>query len=174
MKKTKKIVLFATSILMLIAVLSIGAFALYSSKTSGQNEAHTAPFVVSANLKANDDISTIELATTGTQEMGTLSVSNTENGITCGVNTKYTLQLNSNVSLPDTVMPTLKLGESVYSATQVDSSRKTFVFESDDFVLGFEQPETKTYTVVLSWQNTAGGENMSVSITSSVTAEQLD
>ena len=170
----KKYLPLTISAVLLTMLVALGAFSIYVSRVTGQNRTEAAPFVFTAELLPNGDDTPIQLSTAGSKEIGTLAVSNTEDGVTCGVRTKYTIQLNSDVALPDTVTPVLKLGENSYLPAETSSDRKQFIFESEDFVFGFEQPETETFIVALNWENTTGAQNLDVVMTASATAEQVD
>jgi hypothetical protein len=61
-----------------------------------------------------------------------------------------------------------------YAPTEISSDRKTFLFESDDFVLSATKEESPVYGWVMSWSETDGVPKTNIKFSVQATAAQIN
>ena len=127
-----------------------GAMARYNTSVSASSSAEVAAFAFTADATPHPNTPTVQIESSGSTIIGTLSVQNTENGKVSDVKQEYKIVLTSDVSLPAAIAPELVCNGKTYYAT-TDDSRKTFEFSHADFKFDKEIQETHEYAIGLSW-----------------------
>lgn len=150
-----------------------GAMARYNTSVSANASAEVAAFAFTADATPHPNTPTVQIESSGSTIIGTLSVQNTENGKVSDVKQEYRIVLTSDVSLPAAIAPELVCNGKTYYAT-TDNERKTFEFSHADFKLNKENPETYEYAIGLSWLPAASVEEMNINFSVKVVATQTD
>lgn len=150
-----------------------GALARYNTSVSASSSAEVAAFAFTADATPHPNTPTVQIESSGSTIIGTLSVQNTENGKVSDVKQEYKIVLTSDVSLPAAIAPELVCNGKTYYAT-TDDSRKTFEFSHADFKFDKEIQETHEYAIGLSWLPAASVEEMNINFSVKVIAAQTD
>ena len=150
-----------------------GAMARYNTSVSASSSAEVAAFAFTADATPHPNTPTVQIESSGSTIIGTLSVQNTENGKVSDVKQEYRIVLTSYVSLPAAIAPELVCNGKTYYAT-TDDSRKTFEFSHADFKFDKEIQETHEYAIGLSWLPAASVEEMNINFSVKVIAAQTD
>lgn len=150
-----------------------GAMARYNTSVSASSSAEVAAFAFTADATPHPNTPTVQIESSGSTIIGTLSVQNTENGKVSDVKQEYKIVLTSDVSLPAAIAPELVCNGKTYYAT-TDDSRKTFEFSHADFMFDKEIQETHEYAIGLSWLPAASVEEMNINFSVKVIAAQTD
>lgn len=150
-----------------------GAMARYNTSVSASSSAEVAAFAFTADATPHPNTPTVQIESSGSTIIGTLSVQNTENGKVSDVKQEYKIVLTSDVSLPAAIAPELVCNGKTYYAT-TDDSRKTFEFSHADFKFDKEIQETHEYAIGLSWLPAASVEEMNINFSVKVIAAQTD
>ena len=150
-----------------------GAMARYNTSVSASSSAEVAAFAFTADATPHPNTPTVQIESSGSTIIGTLSVQNTENGKVSDVKQEYRIVLTSDVSLPAAIAPELVCNGKTYYAT-TDDSRKTFEFSHADFKFDKEIQETHEYAIGLSWLPAASVEEMNINFSVKVIAAQTD
>lgn len=150
-----------------------GAMARYNTSVSASSSAEVAAFAFTADATPHPNTPTVQIESSGSTIIGTLSVQNTENGKVSDVKQRYKIVLTSDVSLPAAIAPELVCNGKTYYAT-TDDSRKTFEFSHADFKFDKEIQETHEYAIGLSWLPAASVEEMNINFSVKVIAAQTD
>ena len=150
-----------------------GAMARYNTSVSVSSSAEVAAFAFTADATPHPNTPTVQIESSGSTIIGTLSVQNTENGKVSDVKQEYKIVLTSDVSLPAAIAPELVCNGKTYYAT-TDDSRKTFEFSHADFKFDKEIQETHEYAIGLSWLPAASVEEMNINFSVKVIAAQTD
>lgn len=150
-----------------------GAMARYNTSVSASSSAEVAAFAFTADATPHPNTPTVQIESSGSTIIGTLSVQNTENGKVSDVKQEYIIVLTSDVSLPAAIAPELVCNGKTYYAT-TDDSRKTFEFSHADFKFDKEIQETHEYAIGLSWLPAASVEEMNINFSVKVIAAQTD
>ena len=150
-----------------------GAMARYNTSVSASSSAEVAAFAFTADATPHPNTPTVQIESSGSTIIGTLSVQNTENGQVSDVKQEYKIVLTSDVSLPAAIAPELVCNGKTYYAT-TDDSRKTFEFSHADFKFDKEIQETHEYAIGLSWLPAASVEEMNINFSVKVIAAQTD
>ena len=150
-----------------------GAMARYNTSVSASSSAEVAAFAFTADATPHPNTPTVQIESSGSTIIGTLSVQNTENGKVSDVKQEYKIVLTSDVSLPAAIAPELVCNGKTYYAT-TDDSRKTFEFSHADFKFDKEIQETHEYAIGLSWLPAESDEEMNINFSVKVIAAQTD
>lgn len=150
-----------------------GAMARYNTSVSANASADVAAFAFSADAAPHPNTPIVQIESSGSTIIGTLSVQNTENGKVSDVKQEYKIVLTSDVSVPAAIAPELVCNGKTYYAT-TDSDRKIFEFSHTDFKFSKEAAETREYTIGLSWVPATSVEEMNINFSVKIVAMQID
>ena len=169
----KRILVAAVVFSLAVSVTVVGAFAAFFTQVKGSSGVKTATMAFSTQVKDNGPI-TGTLSKADNQAIGRVTVSNTENGKLCEVNTKYTITLVADQSVPDTVETFLTRENQTYTPSKISKDRKTFEFSSEDFRFGIDAAEERTYEIQLQWPDGPIAPTQTISFKVEAIAEQID
>lgn len=171
--RAKKITVAAMICVCAVLFTITGAMARYNTSVSASSSAEVAAFAFTADATPHPNTPIVQIESSGSTIIGTLSVQNTENGKVSDVKQEYKIVLTSDVSLPAAIAPELVCNGKTYYAT-TDNERKTFEFSHADFKFDKEIQETHEYAIGLSWLPAASVEEMNINFSVKVVAAQTD
>lgn len=171
--RAKRILVAAISFSLAAAITVVGAWAAFTTQVKGRSDAQIATMAFSAQVQDNGPIQST-LSKADSWVIGNVTVSNTENGKVCEVNTKYTITLVADQSVPDIVAASLTCGDKTYNPSAISSDRKTFEFSSEDFRFGMDATEERTYDIHLQWPDGPIRPTQTINFKVTAVAEQID
>lgn len=169
MTKKTKTALVATLLLLVCAIALGGAVAFYSSAVQGETQTLVAAFAFNASVEP--EAVSVTAALPGEVKIGTLHVSNEESGRVCEVTTKYTIILDTDMSLASGTYLELRNGSAIYSPSEIDGT--SFVYEDTDFVYTPGEKSADSYEVYLCWDQSYN-TTVDIAVTAKVIGEQMD